>query len=436
MRNIIISKIFSILVVSFLVFLGLVIVNLHKIEIFAQTQQASLSGWAWSGNIGWISFNSGENANIKYSVSVDSNGLLSGYGWSENIGWITFNKDDLENRCSQPPCCPKPPCEARLDLSNNQLNGWARAYRAIEPEGQTLGGWTGWIKLSDTNYNYKVVLGDSVNKWAWGGGGDSFNSAVIGWIDFSKVLLQGQQPSHSVEVSCNCSPSSCSGSSGEVVINYSVEDPNNNANWEFLIDGSVANSGTGPVNNQSYTSNDNVGHHTATITASNKSSTCPFEITSSSSSSRPYADFECNLRRINDQTNNTWQSCDQINPFNYQWIYMRDKSSGNITKRSWAITAYSGNNCSGAEIEKWTFANGSACPPDGSGIQGIQCSDPDYPYQGYNNNSDNATQTIVMSLNGWFKLSLRVSGPNGSDTKEYCLQGRLSGNPQPLEPPW
>jgi hypothetical protein len=433
MRNIIISKIFSILVVSSLVFLGLVIVNLHKIEIFAQTQQASLSGWAWSDNIGWISFDnrdSGTNTNINYSVSVDSTGLLSGYGWSENIGWITFNRNDLAG-------CPQSPCEARLDSSNNQLNGWARAYRAINPEGQILGGWEGWIKLSDANY--KVVLGDSVNKWAWGGGGDSFNSAVIGWIDFSKVLLQGQQPPRSVQVSCNCSPSSCSGPRGGVAINYSVVDPNNNANWEFRIDGSMTNSGIGSVS-QSYTSNDSIGSHTATIKALDQSGniiderSCPFEITSSPPS-RPDADFECNLRRISDQTDDNWQSCDQINLFNYQWIYMRDKSSGTITERRWAITAYSGNNCSGSELTEgsWIFARGSACPPTGGKIE---CTEPIYPYQGYDNNSDNATKTIVMSLNGWFKLSLTVSGPGGSDTKEYCLQGRLIGNPQSPEPPW
>jgi len=77
----------------------------------------NVSGWAWSENVGWISFNS-TNCDVdgdgvyegsnegggatpaptdcpssgtvnSYGVKIDpSTGGFSGYAWSENIGWI------------------------------------------------------------------------------------------------------------------------------------------------------------------------------------------------------------------------------------------------------------------------------------------------------------------------------------------------------------
>ena len=139
---------------------------------------SEVSGYAWSSNIGWISFK-GSN----YGVEIDSaTGLFSGYAWSSNIGWITFNDSDLV-------LCPSAPCNASVDLSNCignvcPVSGWARTYRAIEPEGNTLGEWTGWIKLDgasiDRNESPIELTG-----YAWGGGGINEDSAVIGWISFN-----------------------------------------------------------------------------------------------------------------------------------------------------------------------------------------------------------------------------------------------------------
>lgn len=54
-----------------------------------------LSGYLYSGNIGWISLNC-SNTNscdeVDYKISNNS-GDLSGYAWGENIGWI--NMDDV-----------------------------------------------------------------------------------------------------------------------------------------------------------------------------------------------------------------------------------------------------------------------------------------------------------------------------------------------------
>ena len=142
----------------------------------------NLSGFAWSENIGWISFNSincDANNNGKsdggagcppkntpvadYGVAIATNGSLSGYAWSENIGWISFNSADTSG-------CPAMPCGPTLNRSQHKLDGWAKAIAA---DGN---GWDGWIRLSGTNYGV-TAFGCDYDGWAWG-------SDVVGWIHF------------------------------------------------------------------------------------------------------------------------------------------------------------------------------------------------------------------------------------------------------------
>ena len=82
-------------------------------------------GWAWSENIGRISFRC-SGGGIDYGVDIDEiTGVFSGGAWSSNIGWISFNPTDLAG-------CPSLPCEARLDLSTSKLSGWAKAAMVEE----------------------------------------------------------------------------------------------------------------------------------------------------------------------------------------------------------------------------------------------------------------------------------------------------------------
>ena len=132
---------------------------------------------------------------------------LSGYAWSENIGWISFNEGDLVG-------CPVAPCQAKLDFVTKQVSGWAKALT----DG---GGWPGWIRLRDTNYG--VSWNDSTQEmegWAW-------SDQVIGWMSFNcnnpetgNVCLQSnykvyasftlnQPPSAAI----SCDSSQCSGGS-------------------------------------------------------------------------------------------------------------------------------------------------------------------------------------------------------------------------------
>jgi hypothetical protein len=118
-----------------------------------------VSGYAWSENIGWISF-SGSN----YGVNIDDSGNFSGYAWSENIGWISFNPSELAG-------CPSGTCQAQVNLLNGDVSGWARAL-------SYGGGWDGWIRLRGTNY------GVSINTDTGEFSGYAWSDMVAGWISF------------------------------------------------------------------------------------------------------------------------------------------------------------------------------------------------------------------------------------------------------------
>jgi len=135
----------------------------------------NVSGYAWSENIGWISFNNTTGGGAtNYGVDIEPDGVFSGYAWSENIGWISFNEGELSG-------CPTAPCQAKLDFGTKEISGWAKAVAGSN-------GWDGWIKLrcegaECATSNYGVWLDNSVSPnelrdWAWG-------SDVVGWISFN-----------------------------------------------------------------------------------------------------------------------------------------------------------------------------------------------------------------------------------------------------------
>ncbi|MFH1259799.1 MAG: hypothetical protein ABII74_08340, partial [Elusimicrobiota bacterium] len=133
------------------------------------------SGYAWSENIGWISFNNASDGSaVNYGVNVDlGNGKLSGYGWSENIGWISFNESELVG-CPEGECRAKATPSGQLGQSDVNIYGWARAL-------SHGGGWDGWIRF-DHGQSNEAYIDSSGNwkGWAWGG-------EVIGWVSFDQA---------------------------------------------------------------------------------------------------------------------------------------------------------------------------------------------------------------------------------------------------------
>jgi len=135
-------------------------------------------GYAWSENIGWISFScKNQNNPGDYGVDINiSTGNFSGYAWSENIGWIDFAPAGPYPASPNYSACLDFPGSGQTcdGLGTNKVGGWARALAYG-------GGWDGWIKLRGSNYgvDYTSQSGE-LSGWAW-------SDMVIGWISFKGV---------------------------------------------------------------------------------------------------------------------------------------------------------------------------------------------------------------------------------------------------------
>jgi hypothetical protein len=152
-----------------------------------------VTGYAWSDNIGWISFSGTTPA---YGVSEDSvTGALSGYAWSDNLGWITFNAAEVFG-------CPSGACAPTVNLSTGNITGWARACSVFASKSLcsgaldgNSGGWDGWIALSAGN-GYAVTQNLSTCAWS----GYAWGSDAVGTIS-----MNGVSPAYGVTVT-GCAP--------------------------------------------------------------------------------------------------------------------------------------------------------------------------------------------------------------------------------------
>lgn len=192
--------------ISFIAISVFFLYSLVAIEsVFAGTEH-NIRGYAWSSNIGWISFNcTNDNScgTANYGVNKNIDGTLSGYAWSSNIGWIQFG-----GLAGFPSGSGTTASNATVNGSN-QLVGWARA---ISQDGV---GWDGWISLFGASPSYGVTFsGTSFIGYAWG-------SEVVGWVLFD---VQNVYPAIcsdcGVELSGDASLDILAGSS--IVDNYDV----------------------------------------------------------------------------------------------------------------------------------------------------------------------------------------------------------------------
>ena len=174
-------------------------------SVFAGTGH-NMNGYAWSSNIGWISFNCTNDSSCgtaDYGVNKNPDGTLVGYAWSSNIGWIQFGG------LSGFPSGSGTTASNAIVNGSNQLVGWARA---ISQDGN---GWDGWVSLSGSTPTYGVSFsGTTFTGYAWG-------SAVVGWILFD---VQNVYPA--ICASCGVSLSGDATldvtAGGSIVNNYSV----------------------------------------------------------------------------------------------------------------------------------------------------------------------------------------------------------------------
>lgn len=161
-RNFSVNKYTLVVVVALalVISIGFILFSM-KPNVYAQSSNSSITGYAWSETIGWVSFDGSG-----YGLSVSLGGVISGYAWSENIGWVSANGADLAG-------CPSSPCSARID-NDGTLHGW---LRAISGGSSQSGDWDGFISLSGGGYGPEKDSDGSFNGYAWG-------SDVVGWLDF------------------------------------------------------------------------------------------------------------------------------------------------------------------------------------------------------------------------------------------------------------
>lgn len=172
------------------IYFGLAIANVQALSV-----PFELHGYAWSNNIGWISFNCANNnscAISDYKVEVDSAGYFKGYAWSDNVGWISFEPNDVSG-------CPSGICRAAFNPDTGDINGWARM---VSCESNPACG--GWISLNSKNCDLNnngyidaacggqdnsstpiIAYNVNINPASGIGSGWAWSDEVIGWISFN-----------------------------------------------------------------------------------------------------------------------------------------------------------------------------------------------------------------------------------------------------------
>lgn len=248
-------KIFALILIAVGVAIGASLLGFNDKEsqkVYAGVGD-NVTGYAWSENIGWISFNNtNTSGGTSYGVNIAENasgvGVLSGYAWSENIGWISFNRVDTV----APPNNDVGLVHGALSFidGGNKMQGWARALSACDAvpcadvgAGVNGGGWDGWIRFNDNStYGLTLVpqLGTSYfTGWAWG-------SDVLGWLSSNNSTGGGgtvykmdttfelnQAPTSPSSASpATMNPKFCSSydsSSTYLAFNWTFNDPNLNS---------------------------------------------------------------------------------------------------------------------------------------------------------------------------------------------------------------
>ena len=169
-------------------------------------------------------------------MTLGNDGNLTGYAWSSNVGWISFNPAE-----SYPSGSGVLNDDAQVTggsfTGNLNFGGWARVC-ATAPNPATCsggvgpntnsGGWDGWIALSGTaddgtGYGITMTSTGATNgptDYAWGG------SIVAGWIDFSPngttPVTYSEIPAPP-EVTFSC-PDTSSAIGADVTCTYTVKD--------------------------------------------------------------------------------------------------------------------------------------------------------------------------------------------------------------------
>jgi len=374
--------------------LVLIILFLFSFKKAETGTEHNIQGFAWSENIGWISFNSKncdsdsngltDTGNYSqcsvgqpisnYGVNIStSTGIFSGYAWSERIGWISFNESDLTG-------CPVTPCQAKLDISTTTVSGWAKALT----DGTD---WEGWIRLRGSNYG---VTWDQTTKEL---GGYAWADKNIGWIsfDYTVASLNAQpQASSSCQIidcrgpGCVCNLTNWityNGLDVDYRINNNSSDPDNDIktstwsilNWQDPYFSCTDNPGT-PAVNEGLCSmripSISAGNYTVKLRVEDEHGATSTTSHSITVKQDVISDFMCSLNSAG-----PWKICQGYRVAEDVLVYFKDMSS---SSESATITSWS-----------WTFEDGT--PPSSTS------QNPSTKFKKIDRNSGNVTLQITDS---------------------------------------
>ncbi|MEK7646510.1 MAG: hypothetical protein AAB381_02345 [Patescibacteria group bacterium] len=165
-----------------------------------------VKGWAWSSNVGWISFNSTDAGagGGPYKVSISTTtanptlGKFGGYAWSPNVGWISFNSADVSG-------CPEvgtlDGCNPAVSLTSGAVTGYARVLSMKNESGD------GWVQLSGTNHpsasgdSSGVTFNTSTKDFT----GYAWEPTALGWILVDAKLDSVASVQSGLQVTCSSS---------------------------------------------------------------------------------------------------------------------------------------------------------------------------------------------------------------------------------------
>lgn len=173
-------------ILSLLLFVGVILtmsflLYRNQAKVVEADANDNVSGFAWSSNLGWISFNCNNSELAPGCVSSDygvhitddpgdnRKGIFSGHAWSSSVGWIDFDEEDLVG-------CPLGTCRAWVD--KKAVAGLAQVY--------------GWAKIRTTNdwvhlwrNDSGISYGVSINKNTGVFSGYGWGGETAGWTSFS-----------------------------------------------------------------------------------------------------------------------------------------------------------------------------------------------------------------------------------------------------------
>ncbi len=187
--------------------------TVHELHGFAWSSYA-IPGSTTPGGMGWLSMNCDQQTSPSYTppgmgvctsmggssdykVTVDPNGNFKGDAWSSNMGWVSFDSGEVSG-CPIPDSESSDGCTGHLNFITGKVSGWARVI-SVPASGDNghNGNWNGWIHLSGTNHaspgngvTYDLALG-ILKHFAYGGSiapSPQMGTEVLGWIDFSPIF--------------------------------------------------------------------------------------------------------------------------------------------------------------------------------------------------------------------------------------------------------